>query len=343
MRVLIACPLEAHLADRIAALDVVDELMYDPDLVPVARYPNDHAGTPRVLSTEQTARWHAMIANADVLFSYPGESTAGLIDMLARGSSIRYVQGTSAGMGAHIRRAALEPEVLGRVAFASAAGVHANMLAEFSFYGLLAIRKDAHRLHHARTERIWDHFVMGELDGSTIAVVGLGQIGRAIAARARAFGMHVIGVTRTGAPDAAADETIATHDLATIAARCNALAITLPITELTAGLVSREVIAALPRDAVVINVGRGAVIDQAALIDALERKAIAGAVLDVFTEEPLPPENPLWSAPNVVMATHTAAISVHENSRIVELFCDNLQRFARAEPLRNRVNVREFY
>jgi phosphoglycerate dehydrogenase-like enzyme len=155
--------------------------------------------------------------------------------------------------------------------------------------------------------------------------------------------MHVIGVTRTGAPDPAADETIATHDLATIAARCNALAVTLPITDLTAGLVSGAVIAALPRDAVVINVGRGAVVDQAALIDALQRAAIGGAVLDVFTEEPLPADNPLWTAPNVIMATHTAAISVHENARIVALFCDNLQRFKRGEPLRNSVNLREFY
>ena len=343
MRVLIACPLEAELAERVAACDVVDELMYDADLLPVARYPNDHAGTPRTLTDEQSARWHAMIANADVLFSYPGESTAGLIDTLARGTDIRYVQGTSAGMGAHVRRAAFAPDVLERVAFASAAGVHAGMLAEFAFYGLLAIRKDARRLERVRAERTWEHFIMGELDGSTIAVVGLGQIGRAIAARARAFGMHVIGVTRTGAPDPAADETIATHDLATIASRCTALAVTLPITELTAGLVSAAVIAALPHDAVVVNVGRGAVVDQAALIDALARDAIAGAVLDVFSEEPLSPENPLWRARNVVMATHTAAISIHENARIIALFCDNLERFARGDALRNRVNVREFY
>ena len=343
MRVLIACPLEAELAARVAACDVVDELMYDPDLLPVARYPNDHAGTPRAWNPEQTARWSAMVARADVLFSYPGESTAGLVDMLARGPGIRFVQGTSAGMGAHVRRAAFGAGVLERVAFASAAGVHAGMLAEFAFYGLLAIRKDARRLERLRTERAWEHFIMGELDGSTIAVVGLGQIGRAIATRARAFGMHVIGVTRTGASDPAADETVATHDLATIAPRCTALAVTLPITDLTAGLVSAEVIAALPGDAVVINVGRGAVVDQAALIDALQREAIAGAVLDVFTEEPLPPENPLWSAPNVIMATHTAAISIHENARIIALFCDNLQRFARGEALRNRVNVREFY
>jgi phosphoglycerate dehydrogenase-like enzyme len=343
VRVLIACPLEADLAERVAACDVVDELMYDPELLPVARYPNDHAGTPRTLDDQQTARWHAMVANADVLFSYPGESTAGLIDMLARGTDIRFVQGTSAGMGAHIRRAAFAPDVLERVAFASAAGVHAGMLAEFAFYGLLAIRKDAHRLARARAERAWDHFVMGELDGSTIAVVGMGQIGRAIATRARAFGMHVIGVTRTGAPDPLADETIATHELATIAPRCNAVAVTLPITELTSDLVSAAVIAALPRDAVVINVGRGAVVDQPALIDALQRDAIAGAVLDVFTEEPLPADNPLWTAPNVVMATHTAAISIHENARIIDLFCDNLRRFARGDELRNRVNLREFY
>ena len=343
LNVMIASPLEAELVARVAAVDVVTELLYDPELLATPRYPNDHAGIARAHTVAQTERWNGMLARADVLFGYPGDATAGLVDMLERGPAVRYVQGTSAGMGAHIRRAAFSAPVLERVAFASAAGVHAGMLAEFAFYGLLALRKDAARLARIRADRAWEHYVMGELDGSTIAIVGLGAIGRAVASRARAFGMHAIGVTRTGTPDHAVHESFATSALRAIAPRCGAIVITLPITDLTANLVSADVIGALPPDAVVINVGRGGVVDQNALADALERRAVAGAVLDVFAAEPLPAESPLWTLPNVVMAPHTAALSRWENARIVALFADNLVRFAGGEPLRNRVNVREFY
>ena len=175
LNVLIACPLEAHLAARVASLATVADVSYDPDLLPIARYPNDHSGTPRERTTAQIDRWNEMLARADVLFGYPDESAAGLRDSLERGTRIRFVQGTSAGMGAHIRRADVGPEILERVAFASAAGVHGGMLAEFAFYGLLTLRKDARRLATIRANRAWDHYTMGELEGSTLAIVGMGQ------------------------------------------------------------------------------------------------------------------------------------------------------------------------
>ena len=99
----------------------------------------------------------------------------------------------------------------------------------------------------------------------------------------------------------------------------------------------------MKRDAVFGSVGRGTVVDQDALVEALRSGAIAGAVLDVFTPEPLPPDNPLWTMENVVFSPHTAALSVHENARIVDLFCDNLERFAAGRPLRNIVSMTEFY
>jgi phosphoglycerate dehydrogenase-like enzyme len=95
--------------------------------------------------------------------------------------------------------------------------------------------------------------------------------------------------------------------------------------------------------AIFVNVGRGAVADQAALIDALAHERLFGAVLDVFDEEPLPSDNPLWTMPNAIVSPHTAALSVRENARIIELFRDNLGRMARGEPLRNVVNLHEFY
>jgi phosphoglycerate dehydrogenase-like enzyme len=126
-------------------------------------------------------------------------------------------------------------------------------------------------------------------------------------------------------------------------AAADAVVVTLPGTEHTRGLVSEAVLARLRPDAIFCNVGRGSVVDQAALTSALERGAIAGAVLDVFDPEPLPPDDPLWRLENVIFSPHTMALSVRENERIVALFCDNLQRFANGRPLRNRVDTTEFF
>jgi phosphoglycerate dehydrogenase-like enzyme len=317
--------------------------LYAPELVPRARYPNDHGGEPVDLDAGARARWQAMLAAADVLFGYPLETAASLAQSLADGPNVRFVQGTSAGMGAQVKRANLPPTTLERVKFATAAGVHAGMLAEYLFYGLLAIRKDARRLAQLRAERRWEHFPLGELAGSTIGILGLGQIGAAIAVRARAFGMTVVGFNRRGDAQPDVDRAYPTDQLVEITPRLDVLAITLPITDRTAGMVGAEVIAALRSDAVVANVGRGGVVDEPALIAALTAGKLAGAVLDVFAAEPLPPDNPLWTLPNVILSPHTAALSLRENARIVEIFCENLGRFARGERLRNALNLAEFY
>ncbi len=341
---MIASPLEPELAARIGSLEVVTELLYNPSLLPPARYPNDHAGDPAFARTPaQESRWNAMLSDADVIFGYPKESAAELARALTLGPDIAFVQGTSAGMGAHVRRANLPADVLARVAFASAAGVHAGMLAEFAFYGLLTLRKDAARLARIRAAREWTHYAMGELDGSTLAVVGMGQIGAAVAKRARAFGMRVLGVARTADPRPEADETYATTDIEAVFERSDAVVITLPMTDKTTKLVSAAALSKLRRSAIVVNVGRGSVVDQAALTAMLREGRLAGAVLDVFDPEPLPPDDLLWTLDNVIFSPHTAALSVHENERIAALFCDNLERFAAGKPLRNRIDLAEFY
>jgi phosphoglycerate dehydrogenase-like enzyme len=284
-----------------------------------------------------------MLLRANALIGYPHESPAELARALEIGRDVRFVQGTSAGMGAHVRSAHLSPEILERVRFATAAGVHGGMLAEFVFFGLLSLRKDARRLAAVRANRAWEHYAMGELDGSTIAIVGMGQIGCAIATRARAFGMRVIAVARTNARHALADETYATTDIAAAFARADAVAVTLPATDATRGLVGERALAALKPSAIFANVGRGTVVDQAALLAMLRDGRLAGAVLDVVDPEPLPPDHPFWTMENVVFAPHTAALSMHENERIVALFCENLTRFAAGEPLRNAVNLEEYY
>ena len=273
----------------------------------------------------------------------PGDTPAGLHEAIAAAPRLRFVQATSAGAGEQVRAAQLGREVLDRVAIATAAGAHGTTLAEFTFFGLLALRKDFRRLERIRAERGWDHFAMDELRGSSLAIVGLGNIGRAIAQIARAFGMRTIGITRSGAASPDVDETYSTARLTQALSGADAVAVTLPGTEQTRNMLDATALAALPAHAIVANVGRGAVIDQHALIDALRAGRLAGAVLDVFDPEPLPPDNPLWTMENVIFSPHTAALSVRENERIVEIFCDNLRRLAQGAPLRNRVDPVELY
>jgi phosphoglycerate dehydrogenase-like enzyme len=342
--VTIACPLAPELVATIGAVPGVDEVLFDPALLPEPRFPNDHNGDPSfALDAASQARFDAMIARADVLFCYPRESASGLASALQIGTHVRFVQGTSAGMGAHVWRAALPAEVLARVQFATAAGVHGGMLAEFAFYGLLALRKDARRLAKIRADRAWVHYAMDELDGSTLGIVGMGQIGAAVAVRARAFGMRVVAIARTSAPQPLANQTFAIADVAEALALCDAVVVTLPATDATAGVIDAAALARLKPTAIFVNVGRGSVVDQAALLAMLQDGRLFGAVLDVSDPEPLPPEHPFWTMKNVIFSPHTAALSRHENERIVALFCDNLARFAAGKPLRNAVNMAEFY
>jgi len=351
--ILIATPLETEHVRTIAAAAPDAEVLFDPELLPPPRYPSDHRGPPdwRRGSAAQ-ARWLELLRRATILYGIPGDSGPGLAAALDGGPLVRWVQGTAAGSGETVRAANLKAAVLGRVAFTSAAGVHGTMLAEFVFGGILALRKDFRRLDRIRAERAWPHFASGELRGSTLVVVGMGSIGRAVANLGRAFGMRVVAVTRSGSPPAAdavtdpgavADAVYPIERIGDAFALADTVVVTLPATAKTRRVVDAAALRRLPPNAIVCNVGRGATIDQTALTRALERGAIAGAVLDVFDPEPLPPKHSLWTLENVVFSPHTMALSVRENARIVELFCDNLGRFARGTPLRNRIDTREFY
>jgi len=343
-RILIASPLEAEHVRSIAAAADGTEVAFEPELLPPPRYPCDHRGPPdwrRDAAAE--LRWGQLLATAEILYGIPGDSGAQLSDALARAPQVRWVQGTSAGAGELVRAARLSRELLARVAFTSAAGVHGGMLAEFVFGGILALRKHFRALERIRAERAWPHFPNGELAGSSIAIVGMGGIGSNVARIARAFEMRAIAVTRTGERHPDAEDAFPISGIGDAFAAADHVVVTLPGTEQTRGLISAKVLGRLRRTAIFCNVGRGSVVDQGALTRALQRRAIAGAVLDVFEPEPLAPDDPLWSLDNVVLSPHTMALSVHENERIVALFCDNLQRFAAGSPLRNLVDTNEFY
>jgi phosphoglycerate dehydrogenase-like enzyme len=345
MRITIATPVEPELVERIRAVDPRNEVLYEAALLPPPRFPSDHRGAADFArDAAGEARWQAMIAQADVLYGVPGDAASGLADAVRRAPNLRWVQATAAGAGEQVRGANLG-DALERVVVTTAAGVHGTVLAEFVYAGALWLLRDLDRLAADRAARAWPHYANRELYGGTLAVVGMGAIGAAVARVGRAFGLTTIGLTRDGAPrdGGETDETLPLTQLESAFARADLAVVTLPGTALTTGLVNAAAIAALPAGAIFANVGRGAVADEAALLAALRANAIRGAVLDVFAQEPLPPEHPFWTMDNVILSPHTAALSARENERIVDLFCDNLRRYAQGRPLRNVVDTREFY
>jgi phosphoglycerate dehydrogenase-like enzyme len=259
-------------------------------------------------------------------------------------AGLRWIQGTAGGTGEQVAAAELTPEELARVAITSAGGVHAGPLAEFALFGVLAFTKGLPRLlADARAQR-WEHRPVGELAGRTLLVVGLGSVGREVTRLARAFGMHVIGVNRTGrAGIADVDMVRPPRFLGDLLPVAHAVVLTLPLTEEPRGMIGAYAFSRMRTGAVVVNVGRGGVVDEHALIRALQAGSLAGAALDVFDTEPLPADSPLWRLPNVLISPHTTALSVHENERIVVLFAENLRRYLRGDDLISRVRPTLLY
>ncbi len=343
--VAIAVPLEQELVDSIASADTRVDVVHRPELQPPTRYPGDHGGVDDFRrSADDERRWQEMIGRAEILFGIPGDSPQGLADAVRRSPALRWVQATAAGAGEQVGAAHLTPDELRRVTITSASGVHAVPLAEFTLLGMLAFVKGLPRLLSDQAQRRWDHYPTAELRGRTLLIVGLGQIGEEVARLARAFGMHIVGLNRRGASDSPhVQEAGPIDDLTAWLPRADAIVIALPLTAETAGLIDAGAIARFKQGAVLVNVGRGGVIDERALVDALRSGKLAGAALDVFATEPLPSGSPLWELPNALISPHTAALSVHENERIVALFEENLRRYLRREELLNRVDPELLY
>jgi phosphoglycerate dehydrogenase-like enzyme len=225
-------------------------------------------------------------------------------------------------------------------------GSFSRSLAEFALAGLLYFAKDLPRMRRHQAAQAWAPFDVEELHGRTLGIVGYGDIGRAVAARARPFGMRTIGLRRragAGDEDHLADEVWPLPRLQELMAVSDDVVVALPLTPATRHLVGEAEIRALKPTAVFVNVGRGAVVDEAALVSALVEGRIKGAALDVFEKEPLPKESPLWRLDNVLLSPHTAD---HTRTWLVDatrLFLQNLERFRRGEPLLTPVDKRAGY
>ena len=332
--------LEPEYVERLRAVSPLVQVVYEPELLPTARYPADHYNTI-VRTPEQEAHWQALLSQADILFDFdPGHRE----DLPERAPRARWVQASSAGIGQLVRRMRYA-ERMPNTVFTTASGIHAVPLAEFCALAMLMFSRGLLVSLAQQRERRWERYAGTDLAGRTLGIVGVGKIGVEVARVARALRMHVLGIKRT--IGTISPEALHLHALYPpeqihqVLRQSEFLVLATPHTDTTERLIGARELAALPRGAVVINIGRGAVLDEAALLAALESGHLGGAALDVFDNEPFPPESPLWAMPNVLVSPHSASTSDRENARLTDLFCENIRRFVAGAPLLNVLDVEQ--
>lgn len=222
------------------------------------------------------------------------------------------------------------------VRLTTSSGANAVPIAHTAIWYLLALSRRAEAWRDAQVRRAWERHEVADLQGQTLGVVGLGPIGREVARIGAALRMCVVGVRRTPQGDEPC-ETWPLARLDELLGIADALVLALPLTDATRHLLSARRIAAMKRGALVVNVGRGALVEEPALVEALASGHLGGAGLDVFETEPLPDASPLWSLPNVIVTPHNAGDTPGNLVRATEIFLDNLARDRRGDPLRNEV------
>lgn len=336
-RVLIASYLEREQVERIRQVDRRLEVIYEPELLAVPSYPADHYGVPD-RTPEQEARWCALLGQADVLFDFDYSHRVDLPDLAPQ---LCWIQASSAGIGQFVRRYGYDTRLPNTV-ITTASGIHARPLAEFCLMAMLMHYKHAASMIRNQQRQRWERFAGTDLEGRTIAIVGLGHIGTELARLACSLGMRVIGTNAEPAPACVA-QLFPPERLHAMLPLADVLVLCVPHTPKTERMIGQAELNLLAKGAYLINIARGAVIDEAALLQALRTGHLSGAALDVFDEEPLPKSSPFWKMDNVLIYPHSASTSDRENERLTDLFCDNLRRFLSGEPLRNVLIPERYY
>ena len=345
LRVVASTPITEDLIAEIVRAEPRIDFVRDQKLLPPQRFPGDHSGDPTFTRTaaEQSA-FDALVDSAEVLYGVPDEKPALLARTVAANPGLRWVHTMPAGGGAQVKAAGLTEADLARVAFSTSAGVHSEPLAEYAVFGLMAGAKTLPRLLRQQQDIEWSgRWAMGLISQQRILLVGLGSIGRATATKLKALGATVIGTSRSNTEVTDVDELVHPDDLADVVSDVDGIVVSLPGTAATEGLVGSDVFAKVKPGATVVSIGRGTVIDEQAMIEALADGRVGFAALDVFAAEPLDPTSPLWRDPNVLVSPHTAALNSAEDRLIAQLFARNATRFLDGAELINRVDTVEFY
>lgn len=296
----------------------------------------------RVIVSSHPAELAAAAPEADAILNGEFKDPTLLKSVFPLASRVRWVHTLSAGVE-HV----LSPEIIASpVPLTNGRGVFRRPLGEWAVSAMLHFLYQHRRLIRQQEQGVWDSFDIEELHGKTVGIVGYGEIGRAVAERARPFGCRIVALRRKpeqSAADPLIDQAYAPAQIDEMIAACDFVVAAAPLTPSTRGLIGSHQFAAMKPSAVVINIGRGPVIDEAALVAALESGKIRGAALDVFDVEPLPAGHPFYKLRNVLLSPHSADHTPGWKDRAVQFFMENFARFYKGEPLENVVDKHAGY
>ena len=278
----------------------------------------------------------ASMADAEVLLTWnlPTENLAKVAPKL------RWIHITGAGVEHLTPMTWLPPSVT----LVNNKGVHATKGGEFGLMALLMLHNRLPAIVTNQTRAHYDSLYSTPIAGKTVVIIGVGNIGKAVAAHAKKLGLKVLGISRHGAPHDCVDEMFCVSELDAVLPRADFVFVVTPLTEETKNLLNKKRLSLLKPTAGLINIGRSAVVDYQALSKMLKTKTLSGAILDVFNEEPLPPNSPLWRVPNLIITPHVSADDGDAYVKLtLKLFFENMQRYLNKEKLHNQVNAKLGY
>jgi phosphoglycerate dehydrogenase-like enzyme len=274
--------------------------------------------------------------DADVIFNWSANGSL-LREVFAMCPHIRWVHSRSAGLDSQLFQELVESHV----PLTNGRGVFSQSLGEFALAAMLYFAKDFRRMIRNQEAGRWEQFDIAEISGKTLGIVGYGDIGRAVATRARAMGMRILAIKRHGPPlynvDPLVNQIYKPQDRIEMIRQCHYLVAAAPLTGETRGMIGEPEFAAMLPEAVVINIGRGPVIDEAALIRALAENRIRGAALDVFDKEPLPEGHAFYKLSNVLLSPHCADHTPDWTEQAMRFFLAQFARYDAGQPLENVV------
>ncbi|MGD7009692.1 D-2-hydroxyacid dehydrogenase [Metabacillus sp. 84] len=292
----------------------------------------------KIIAGRDASVWERDIQGAEVIAGWRKE----MANYLKDASRLRWIQSWSAG----VNSMPLEELKRKSIALTSANGVHAYPISETIFALMLGLSRNIHAYVRNQQEKRWHHAGLKlEIHNKTIGILGIGAIGKETAKIAKAFNMKVLGMRYSGRPEEFVDEMYTPDKLHSLLPECDYVVVTLPLTKDTKQLFGKKQFRMMKNSAFFINIGRGDIVEEKELISALHEKEIAGAGLDVFEQEPLEENSPLWEMENVIITPHTAGSTEYYDERVIgDIFLPNLKKYiAGKEPDLNRVDFEKGY
>lgn len=314
-------------------------------MVFVVKLTDDHVERVRskapeweIIQGKESEIWLPHLKEAEIIIGWNQQVSK---ECLTASTPLRWVQTWSAGVD-NVPIDQLEKK---GITLTNASGVHAFPISETIFGMMLAFTRRIHLYIQNQKNKTWKGGANTlELHGKTIGILGVGAIGQETARLAKAFGMHVIGFRRSGEPAEFVDQMVSSSGLTALLAESDYVVNTLPLTPETHYLISKDELQAMKPSAFYVNIGRGETTNTDALLEALRNKWIAGAGLDVFEQEPLPADHPLWDLENVIITPHNAGATARYTDRVLDIFLSNLDDYLNGKNIsRNRVDFKKKY